>query len=220
VIPPLYDRLAELWPLISPPEIYAQEGELYASWLEQAAGGSVSSLLELGAGGGHLASAMPVHWELTLVDLAPRMLDIARQTVPRARHVLGDMRSIDLDRRFDAVLLQDAVMYLCTEDDLRAAFATAARHLRPGGAFLVLPDLVAETFEEHSSVGGRADGPRAVQLLEWHWDPNPDDTTYQVEYAMLFREPDGTVRCHHASTPWASFPPPPSCTCWPKRASS
>ncbi len=206
MIPPLYDSLAELWPLVSPPELYREEGELYASWLEQAAGAPIGTLLELGAGGGHLASALPSHWALTLVDMAPRMLDIARDLVPRARHVLGDMRDLALEERFDAVLLQDAVMYLLSEADLRATFATVHRHLRPGGAFLVLPDLVAETFEEHSCVGGRTDGARAVQLMEWHWDPDPGDTTYLVDFAMLIREADGRVRCHHDQHTMGLFP--------------
>ncbi len=206
MIPPLYDQLAVLWPLVSPPEIYTDEAELYAAWLEQAAEGPVGSLLELGAGGGHLAAALPAHWSLTLVDLAPRMLDIARDLVPRAHCVQGDMRKLRLGEHFDAVLLQDAVMYMTSEADLRAAFATAAAHLGPGGAFLVLPDVVAESFEEHSAAGGRADETRAVRLLEWHWDPDPNDTTYQVDFALLFREPDGSVRCHHDQHTLGLFP--------------
>jgi hypothetical protein len=210
MIEPLYEELAELWLTLSPPEVYAEAAELYAAALSQAARGPIGTLLELGAGAGHLAASLPETWRLTLVDRAPRMLALCAGTVPRAERVLGDMRTLRLGRTFDAVLLQDAVMYLRSEAELREVFATAAAHLRPGGAFLVVPDIVAEDFEEHCAVGGRSEGPRAAQLLEWHWDPDPSDSTYQVDFAALIRDPDGRVRCVHDQHtlglfPWATF---------------
>ena len=35
-------------------------------------------------------------------------------------------------------------------------------------------------------------------MMEWHWDPDPHDTTYQMELSLLMRE-EGTVRAHHES---------------------
>lgn len=46
---------------------------------------------------------------------------------------------------FDAVLAHDAISYMLTEDDLRAVFATARAHLRPGG-LPGSPGLGAEHF--------------------------------------------------------------------------
>ena len=74
--------------------------------------------------------------------------------------------------------------------------ATTARlHLKPGGILVVLPDCVKETFEATTDHGGEdgADG-RALRYLEWTWDPDPADTTYEVIYALVLREPDGTTR--------------------------
>ncbi|MFH1469197.1 MAG: class I SAM-dependent methyltransferase [Pseudomonadota bacterium] len=206
MIEPLYDELSELWLTLSPPEQYAEAGELYAAALAQAAGGHIGSLLELGAGAGHLAASLPGGWRLTLVDRAPRMLALCAGIVPRAERILGDMRSLRLGRTFDAVLLQDAVMYLRSEQELREAFATAAAHLRPGGALLVVPDTVAEDFEEHCVMGGRSEGTRAAQLMEWHWDPDPSDTTYQVDFAALIRDSGGLVRCAHDRHTLGLFP--------------
>src|SRR6185436_16668809 len=97
----------------------------------------------------------------------------------------------------DAVILHDAVMYLLDESELARAFASAARHLAPGGIFLVLPDVVKEEFEEMTLGSGSSESEPAVRLLEWHWDPDPDDDTYAVEFALLVRERDGSVTCHH-----------------------
>jgi hypothetical protein len=97
------------------------------------------------------------------------------------------MRSLRLGRTFDAVLIHDAVMYMTTETDLRAAMETAFVHLRPGGAAVIAPDCVRETFHPTTDHGGH-DGPsRALRYLEWSYDPDPDDTTFVTEFAMLLR---------------------------------
>ena len=36
-----------------------------------------------------------------------------------------------------------------------------------------------------------------LRYLEWTTDPDPSDTTYQVDYAILTRDADGTVRVRH-----------------------
>jgi SAM-dependent methyltransferase len=196
LIEPLYDDLADLWPLLRPPEVWAEEAHAFGGWLRQAAG-EVRAVLELGCGCGELAAALDPAWDLCLVDRAPAMLALARARVPRAEHVLADLRTLALPRTFDAVLLHDAVMYLLTEEDLLAAFRVARAHLRPGGALLVVPDVVAEDFEEHTAAGGGGERGRAVRLLEWHHDPDPTDSWYQVDFAVLARGSDGEVRAHH-----------------------
>jgi SAM-dependent methyltransferase len=193
----LYGELAHLWPAISPADQYGEEAALVAEWIVRARGAPVRSFLELGSGAGHLASQLPREWDLTLVDRAPEMLALGRALVPSATHVEADLRSLDLGRTFDAVLLHDAVMYLTSEGDLASAFVTAARHLEPGGVLLVLPDVVKDEFEEMTLGSGSSDTDPAVRLLEWHWDPDPGDDTYAVEFALLVRGSDGTVTCHH-----------------------
>ena len=38
---------------------------------------------------------------------------------------------------------------------------------------------------------------RGMRYLEWKWDPDPADTTYIVDYAVMLREHDGSVRVEH-----------------------
>jgi hypothetical protein len=111
--------------------------------------------------------------------------------------VIGDMRSVRLDRTFDAVFVHDAVCYMTSEDELRQAMETAFVHCRPGGGVLFAPDYVRETFQPGTEDGGH-DGPeRALRYLEWVWDPNPDDATYVADYSFMLREADGSVRVEH-----------------------
>ena len=79
------------------------------------------------------------------------MLRLSQRLNPECEHRQGDMRSVRLGRTFDAVLVQDAVLYLTTEDDLRLAMATAFEHCRPGGVALFAPDCVRETFAPATS---------------------------------------------------------------------
>ena len=189
-----YGELAVWWPLISPPEEYAEEAAYIATLLGSASI-PVREVLELGSGGGHNAFHLKAAFEMTLVDLSDEMLDVSRRLNPGCEHVQGDMRTVRLGRAFDAVFVHDAVDYMVTEEDLARAIETAFAHCRPGGVAVFVPDSVRETFEEETDHGGNdgADG-RAVRYLDWTWDPDPTDSWALTEYAFLLREPDGSVR--------------------------
>src|SRR3954451_6322323 len=125
-----YSDLAPWWALISAPEEYAEEAAEAARHLRSAAL-PVGEVLELGSGGGNNAVHLKDEFALTLVDLNPAMLDVSRGLNPECEHVVGDMRTLRLGRAFDAVFLHDAVCYMVTEADLRAALATAFEHCSP-----------------------------------------------------------------------------------------
>ena len=190
-----YRDLAEWWPLASPPEEYAEEAAELADLLE-VAGQPGRQVLELGSGGGHNAVHLRRHAALTLVDASPEMLAMSRRLNPECEHVVGDMRSVRLGRRFDGVLVHDAIDYMTTRDDLRQAAATAFEHCRPGGVAVLAPDHTAETFRPGASCGG-SDGPdgRGVRYLEWTHAPDPAGVT--TDYAFLLRSPDGDVEVVH-----------------------
>jgi SAM-dependent methyltransferase len=186
----MYDELAAWFPLLSHPDDYEEE----AVWIRPRLGEGVRSVLELGAGGGHTAHHLGADLELVLTDVSEGMLAASRALNPGREHVLGDMRGLRLERRFDAVLLHDAVMYMLTEGDLLAAFETARGHLRPGGRFVVLPDCVAETFSPSTSSGGH-DAPdgRGVRYLEWTVAGPRGAGFCDVHYTILVRHADGRV---------------------------
>ena len=192
-----YGDLARWWPLISPPEEYAEEAAFAASLLSDAAI-AVREVLELGSGGGHNALHLKEHFALTLVDLSDEMLDMSMGLNPDCEHHQGDMRTVRLGREFDAVFVHDAVDYMTAESDLRQAMETAFIHCRPGGVVLFAPDNTRETFVEGTDHGGN-DAPdgRGARYLEWDWDPDPEDRSTSTEYVFLLREADGSVGVVH-----------------------
>ncbi|GAA3023745.1 class I SAM-dependent methyltransferase [Streptosporangium longisporum] len=188
-----YGSLAPWWPLISPFEEYAEEAAGFAEILSGHER-PVRSVLELGSGGGHNACHLKRHFAMTLTDLSEPMLEVSRRLNPECEHVCADMRTLRLDRRFDAVFVHDAVDYMTDENDLRAAIGTAALHCAKGGLALFVPDVTTETFEPGHDSGGSdgADG-RAARYLSWTWDPDPSDSRILTEYAFILRHADKTV---------------------------
>ena len=199
-LPLMYTELADWWPVLSDPADYAEEAAYVRDLLAAHGASPPRTMLELGSGGGNTASHLKAWYDLTLVDRSPGMLAVSRRLNPSLPHVEGDMRNVRLGRAFDAVLIHDAIMYMTTAADLAAALATARAHCRPGGMLVVMPDCVAETFKPGTDHGGH-DGPdRALRYLEWSWDPDPADTTFETLYAIALRGPNGTTRVvedHH-----------------------
>lgn len=200
-----YGDLAPWWPLLSPAAEYAEEAAFAAGLL--AAEGATGSVLELGSGGGHVASHLADRFELTLVDVSEPMLAVSKALNPAAVHHRGDMRSVRIGTRFDAVLIHDAIDYMTTEDDLRQAIETAYTHCRPGGVAVLVPDDLAETFEERTGHGGsnHPDG-RAARYLEWSWDPDPADSWTLTSYTFVLRAANGTVETAHETHRLGLFP--------------
>lgn len=116
-LPEMYTQLASWWPLISPPEDYAEEAALYHQILLEYAVYPPKSLLELGCGGGNNASYLKKNYSMTLVDLSHGMLDVSRKLNPECIHVLGDMRTVRLETEYNAVLIHDAIMYMTDVHD-------------------------------------------------------------------------------------------------------
>jgi SAM-dependent methyltransferase len=193
--PRMYGEIAAWFHLLTPPDEYVEDATLILELLTEAIGEPPRTLLELGSGGGNNASHLRAHVEPTLVDLSPAMLEMSRSINPGVEHRVGDMRTVRLGRTFDAVLIHDAVGYMTSEADLRAAIETAFVHLRPGGAAVLAPDHVRESFTPQTDHGG-SDAPdgRGMRYLEWSYDPDPADDTVVTEFAYLLRDPDGSVR--------------------------
>src|SRR5919201_6339881 len=138
--PRLYTELADWFSLLTAPADYAEEAAFFLRLFAEALGAPPRTLLELGSGGGNMASHYKHEVQATLTDRSPRMLALSARLNPECEHVQGDMRTVRLGRVFDAVLVHDAVCYLTSEADLRQAMMTAFLHCRPGGTAIFAPD--------------------------------------------------------------------------------
>ncbi len=194
----LYTELAPWWPLLSPPDEYLDEVNFFQQVLAASGLPPAPTLLELGCGGGNNAVHLKAYFaQVTLTDLSPQMLEVSHALNPDCEHLVGDMRTLRLERTFDVVFMHDAIDYMTTQHDLQLALETAFLHCAPGGLALMVPDYVREAFEPTTDHGGTNGDERALRYLEWTYDPNETDTTYTVEYAYLLREHNQPTRIEH-----------------------
>ena len=180
----MYDRLADWFHLLTPPADYAAEAAEILRLLETHVEGPLVTALELGSGGGNVASHLAARLRLTLTDISPQMLALSRSINPGLEHIEGDMRTLRLGRTFDAVIAHDAITYMAGEADLRAALETAYLHLRMGGAAVFMPDWVRDTYQPRTEHGGTDEGSRGLRYLEWDRD-------------LAVRQRCGPDRLHH-----------------------
>jgi SAM-dependent methyltransferase len=144
----LYNDLAWLWPVLSPPADYAAEAGVILDLIhDHHAGPDRPTVLDLGAGAGGLIHHLQRDCDCVAVDLSPAMLAEGRGQNPEVPAVAADLRSLWLGRTFDVVLLHDVLDYMLGESDAAAALATATAHLTPGGLLLACPTYTRDDFE-------------------------------------------------------------------------
>ncbi len=202
----LYSELAEWWPLFSAPADYEAEAAVFRKLILENARMSVKTMLELGSGGGNNTLFLKKDFRMTLVDLSPEMLKVSEELNPDCEHLQGDMRSVRLNREFDAVFIHDAIMYMLSENDLQQAIESAYLHCRNGGVVLLAPDCTRENYQPGTSKGGHDGDAGSVRYLEWNHAPDPNDTTCKMEFAIMIRKKGDATRVYHDTHTFGLFP--------------
>ncbi len=204
-LPRLYTELADWFHVLTSPAEYAEGAGIYRDAFQAHTRRPIATMLELGAGGGNNASHLKATYEMTLTDLSVDMLRQSDKINPECEHIQGDMRTLRLDRTFDAVLIHDAIAYMTTEEDLEAAIRTAAVHLAPGEMALLVPDETTELFDAPHDSGGHDDGDRSLRYELWSFPPKAGETFYQMAFTMTIREGD-VERTEHDTHVVGIFP--------------
>jgi SAM-dependent methyltransferase len=185
----LYKDLAYLFGLVTPRGDYAEEAAQWLAILREKLGPGKHKILELGVGAGHNLSYLTGEFEATAVDTSPEMLKLCKKINPGVTLQEGDMRDISLGRKFDAVLIHDAIVYMRSEDELTRAFGSAAAHLEEGGIFITAPDYYLDTFSgPRAEYCTRCDDARELTYIEYAHDPDPSDTTMEIIFTFFIRE--------------------------------
>lgn len=123
---------------------YTAECDLVERLFQTHDTGAIQSVLDLGCGtGNHAIPLARRGYEVVGVDRSADMLAHARRKAGnprdngRAVFYQDDIRTVDLDRHFDAALMMFAVLgYQLENADVLSALRAARRHLRSGGLFL------------------------------------------------------------------------------------
>ncbi len=93
-----------------------------------------TSVLDAGCGTGRVARELARRGvDVVGVDVDPSMIDTARRLAPELEWVAADLAGLDLQRRFDLVVMAGNVLLFTPAGTEAALAATGARHLGAGG---------------------------------------------------------------------------------------
>ncbi len=166
-------------------------------WTGEAAKPAGCRILEIGAGTGRATAALArTAARIVAFDLSPEMIAVARRRLDGFRNVFlfaADMREIALKVRFDlAAAVDDPFVHLIGDEDRARALEAVARHLAPGGRFIL--DAAWFPPERRGAAGHskglvlERTGQGGLQVREtWRCDPGERLCSASYEYLVQGR---------------------------------
>jgi SAM-dependent methyltransferase len=167
--------------------------------------GPPRSVLELAAGPAeHSRELARRGLEATALDLSPAMCARARDMAAAAgvslTVVRADMRDFAFSRQFDlAITMLNSLCHLMTLDDLLGHLACVARHLAPGGLYIVELAHPADFFsaERRTSSEWSSEVNGGTVSVRWGGGKDEIDPVTQVtreHVSVTYRKQGGSVR--------------------------
>ncbi len=196
----MFQEIARYYDRIYAFKDYAAEASKIRAIVEEELRTGGRRLLDVACGTGLHLEHLKAHFDAEGLDLSPELLEISRERNPEVTHHLADMRTFELDARFDVVTcLFSSIGYMTTIDDLRRAIERMAAHLVPGGILLVEPWLTPDAWRPNTVHGLFVDEPELkiarvntsftkgrVSVFDLHHlIGTPEGTEYVVEHHEL-----------------------------------
>lgn len=118
------------------------------------------ALLDVACGTGEHVRHLSKDFEVEGLDLNPAMIEVCNAKCPDVVVHQGDMRSFQLDRKYDAIVcLFSSIGYAGNIEELAQTARNFADHLHPGGVALVEPWLTPDVYNEGLVHGMLVDEP-------------------------------------------------------------
>ncbi len=156
-------------------------------------------LLELGCGPGNVTRLLKSRFpesQITAIDLAPKMIEIARKQMSEVDFRVMDVRNISIiPEKFDAVMCSFCLPFL-SKTDTEKLIADCADRLNPGGVFYLSTMEGDETragFETTSFSGN------AEIYFNYHRQTDLEAVLLQCGFEFIqtkrqdYTEPDGSL---------------------------
>lgn len=157
---------------------------------------SAKEILDLGCGTGtHDFYLERKGYDVTGIDLSENMISIARDKQLKSgfiktQFLQGDLRTINLERRFDVVVSLFHVMnYLTSNVDMYMGFRNAIKHVKNGGIFIFDCWYGPAVLTDLPKIGVRRlqnDKIRTTRIVEPSFYPNRN--VVDVDYEIFVEE--------------------------------
>ncbi|MGB9980417.1 class I SAM-dependent DNA methyltransferase [Methanobacterium sp.] len=145
----LYKKFAGYYDKIYGKLDHQKESE-FIKWAVNKHGNSKSNLLlDIACGTGRHANLLKNNFEILGVDINKEMLDIARDKMPDVEFITGDMKKLNLRRKFDAVIcMYSAINYNVTFEELELTLKNFHDHLNDAGVLIFDMGINKENWTE------------------------------------------------------------------------
>jgi len=137
----IFQKYADYYNLFYKEKDYKGECDFLEKIFRKYSKKPIHSVLDLGCGtGGHALILAKRGYKMTGADLSPQMIKLAKVRAKKKKikidFIQGDIRKINLKKKFDAVISMFAVIgYLTSKKDLISTFKKVGNHLEKDGLF-------------------------------------------------------------------------------------
>lgn len=97
----------------------------------------MSNILDIGCGMGEAIDKyfLDQNFNVTGIDGCSKFIEMASRRVPQGKFMLSDMRELELNQKFDAIIAWNSIFHL-SEDNQRQMFNVFTSHLNDGGILM------------------------------------------------------------------------------------
>ena len=182
-----YHELAWTEPILAPPETYQEEALFYIKILRTYIDkpSAIITMLHLGCGAGGHDFYFKKYFRVTGVDISQGMLNLAMENNPEVTYLAGDMRTVNLSKKFDIVTIPDSIMYMTSMADLKKTISNGVEHLKPDGIFMVVTHLKEDFRENNFSYTGEK---RDIHITVFENNYMVSENTYEATLIYLIRQ--------------------------------
>jgi ubiquinone/menaquinone biosynthesis C-methylase UbiE len=189
-----YSSLSKYYDIFLDKKKYQREVELISDFLSKY---KSTEILDVGCGTGwHSIFLAKRDFQVTGIDISKAMIDCAKENVKKANvnveFLVGDMRNLNLKKKFDGVLYLHSFYYLTTNDDVKRALKTLSRHLNPNGIVIIFHisifDLILSNSFQKNFLLEREEGKVKRITMIRHKIDTEKDILHAKEYHFIENE--------------------------------
>ncbi len=184
----LYNSYQWVWDIIGTVEDYRKFAGYIADQIRKHERIRTRTLLHLGCGSGCIDHHLKDQFNITGVDISEKMLESARKRNPECKYIPGDMRNVQTENSYDAVIIPESIDYMSSPEEINNTFSNAKRFLKQDGLLLVTVGYDPDHFPHNRTTVEQVDD-KGIELtfIENNYTTYPESNSFEATFVFLIR---------------------------------